>query len=130
MVPLPDVTALSRARLDHSRWVATLQGDWAQNVYLYVLVDGQEGDTVRVRMFSPALGVAEDPATGAAAAAFAGFMATLEPNRSERQWTITQGVEMGRPSTLLARVARRADLSTAVFVGGHGVRVSEGTLWL
>jgi trans-2,3-dihydro-3-hydroxyanthranilate isomerase len=81
-------------------------------------------------MFSPALGVAEDPATGSAAAAFAGFMATLEPDRGEQQWTITQGVEMGRPSTLQARVARQLDGHTVVFVGGHAVRVSEGTLWL
>ncbi|MGH7472148.1 MAG: PhzF family phenazine biosynthesis protein [Longimicrobiales bacterium] len=81
-------------------------------------------------LFSPALGVAEDPATGSAAAAFAGFMATYAPHRHEQQWTISQGIEMGRPSTLHARVARRADGSTAVFVGGQAVRVSEGELWL
>ncbi len=130
LVPLADVAALGRARLDITRWSAALQGTWAPQVYLYVLVDGREGGAVRVRMFSPALGVAEDPATGSAAATFAGLMATLEPNRPEQQWTISQGIELGRPSILHARVARRADGSTAVFVGGQAVRVSEGTLWV
>jgi trans-2,3-dihydro-3-hydroxyanthranilate isomerase len=127
LIPLVDVAALGRARLDITRWSASLQGTWASNVYLYVLVDGQD---VRVRMFSPALGVTEDPATGSAAAAFAGFMGQLEADRGARQWTISQGIELGRPSILHARVARRADGSTAVFVGGQAVRVSEGELWL
>jgi trans-2,3-dihydro-3-hydroxyanthranilate isomerase len=129
LVPLVDVAALGRARLDLARWTSVLQGTWASNVYLYVRPDQRNGH-VRVRMFSPALGVAEDPATGSAAASFAGFMATLEPDRGEQQWTIMQGVEMGRPSTLHARVARQSDGHTVVFVGGHAVRVSEGTLWL
>ncbi len=130
LVPLADVVALGRARLDHSRWSATLQGTFAPQVYLYVLIDGRSGGNVRVRMFAPALGVAEDPATGSAAAAFAGFMATLEPNHADCQWTIQQGIEMGRPSTLYARVTRRADGSTALFVGGHAVRLCDGELSL
>ncbi len=129
LVPLTDAAALGRARPDVTRWAA-LEGTWAPLVFLYVLVNGPEVGAVRARMFAPGLGIPEDPATGGAAAAFAGFMATLEPNRPAHSWTILQGVEMGRPSTLHARVARRADSTTAVFVGGQAVRVSEGELWL
>ena len=129
LIPLNDGGALGRARLDIARWSASLQDAWANNVYVYTLLDGPGGGDVRVRMFSPALGVPEDPATGGAAAAFAGFMGTLEPKRSEQKWVITQGVEMKRPSTLHARVAR-SDGATSVFVGGNAVRVSSGELWL
>ena len=130
LIPVAAVDALSRARLDSARWADGLQGTFAPQVYPYVLVDGPAGGNVRVRMFSPALGVAEDPATGSAAAAFAAFMASLEPNQPDREWTIQQGIEMGRPSTLYARSSRRAEGSTAVFVGGHAVRVCDGELTL
>ncbi|MEX2282675.1 MAG: PhzF family phenazine biosynthesis protein [Gemmatimonadota bacterium] len=130
VLPLTDVAALGRAGLDNTRWAATLRGTWAPQIYLYVLQDGREGSNVRVRMFSPALGVVEDPATGSAAAAFAAFMASLAPDRSEQHWTISQGIELGRPSTLHARFARGTDGKANIFVGGHAVRISEGTLWL
>jgi trans-2,3-dihydro-3-hydroxyanthranilate isomerase len=130
LIPVATVDALGRARLDGARWAASLQGTFAPQVYPYVLIDGAAGGNVRVRMFSPGLGVAEDPATGSAAAAFAAFMASLDPNRPDRQWTIQQGIEMGRPSTLYARSTRRADGSTGVFVGGHAVRVCDGELSL
>ena len=130
LVPLASVDALARSRLDLTRWAADLQNTWAPQVYPYVLIDGRAGGNVRVRMFSPAFGIPEDPATGSAAAAFAAFMASLDPNAGDRKWTIQQGIEMGRPSTLYARSARRADGSTGVYVGGHAVRVSEGSLLL
>jgi trans-2,3-dihydro-3-hydroxyanthranilate isomerase len=130
LVPLASVAALERSRLDLTRWAASLQNTWAPQVYPYVLLDGRAGGNVRVRMFSPAFGIPEDPATGSAAAAFAAFMASLDPNAGDRKWTIQQGIEMGRPSTLYARSARRADGSTGVYVGGHAVRVSKGELLL
>jgi trans-2,3-dihydro-3-hydroxyanthranilate isomerase len=129
LVPIANIEALSRARLDLTRWTSSLQGAWASNVYPYVLEDGRAGGNVRVRMFSPSFGIPEDPATGSAAAAFAAFMATLEPQQPTMQWTITQGIELGRPSTLHARMIRSAH-DTDVFVGGQAVRVSEGKLWL
>jgi PhzF family phenazine biosynthesis protein len=46
----------------------------------------------------PVGGVVEDPATGAAAAAFGGYLRVLGTGSSE--FTIIQGVDMGRPSTL------------------------------
>lgn len=46
----------------------------------------------------PVGGVVEDPATGAAAAAFGGYLRVLGTGSSE--FTVIQGVDMGRPSTL------------------------------
>jgi trans-2,3-dihydro-3-hydroxyanthranilate isomerase len=130
LIPVATVDALGRTRLDSALWATHLQGTFAPQVYPYVLIDGPAGGNVRVRMFSPALGVAEDPAPGSAAAAFAAFMASLEPNQPDYHWTIQQGIEMGRPSTMYARSTRRADGSTAVFVGGHAVRLCDGELSL
>lgn len=51
----------------------------------------------------PVGGVVEDPATGAAAAAFGGYLRTIGSGSSE--FTVIQGVAMGRPSTLKVSIA-------------------------
>ncbi|MFF3445002.1 PhzF family phenazine biosynthesis protein [Streptosporangium sp. NPDC002721] len=51
----------------------------------------------------PVGGVVEDPATGAAAAAFGGYLRVLGNGSSE--FTVIQGVDMGRPSTLKVSIA-------------------------
>lgn len=52
----------------------------------------------------PVGGVYEDPATGAAAAAFGGYLRALEPIAAPRRITILQGAELGRPSRLTVDV--------------------------
>jgi trans-2,3-dihydro-3-hydroxyanthranilate isomerase len=86
----------------------------------------------RVRMFAPGLGVAEDPATGSAAASFAGWVAAQErePRDGTLAVTLEQGIEMGRPSTLHLELDRAGGAITAVRVGGSAVMVAEGTLRL
>jgi trans-2,3-dihydro-3-hydroxyanthranilate isomerase len=101
--------------------------------HLYVLapVDGSAStaSTWRARMFAPAMGIVEDPATGGAAAATAGLFAALDASgAAERTWTIEQGVEMGRPSRIVVRVDRPADTALEVSIGGSAVVVGEGRL--
>lgn len=95
---------------------------------IYVVAPGYEGEW-RTRMFAPDLGVSEDPATGSAAVAFAGALALDAAARGETgelAWTLHQGVEMGRPSLLSASATLDAGRVSAVRVGGHAVRISEG----
>lgn len=97
---------------------------------IYVAAKGYEGEW-RTRMFAPDLGVTEDPATGSAAVAFAGALALDALARGEQgefAWTLHQGVEMGRPSLLQASACIAEGKVTAVRVGGHAVRVSEGRI--
>lgn len=124
VLPVRDLDALARARPAGSTdlpelYLATPLGDPAQ------------ADEWRVRMFAPGLGIPEDPATGAAAAAFAGYLADLDPDAAaERTWILHQGVEMGRPSRLEVTVHRdRADGSVArVDVAGAAVLVGSGRI--
>ncbi|MHB1049271.1 MAG: PhzF family phenazine biosynthesis protein [Bacteroidota bacterium] len=83
----------------------------------------------RSRMFAPLLGIPEDPATGSAAASFAGYLARRDPLRTGMlKWTIEQGIEMGRPSRLFIEAEKREGEITAIRVGGNVVVMSEGTL--
>jgi len=82
-------------------------------------------------MFAPGFGVPEDPATGSAAAAFAGWLAMKEPKADGSfAWTIDQGIEMGRPSRLDISADKAAGAVTAVRVAGRAVLMSEGALRL
>jgi trans-2,3-dihydro-3-hydroxyanthranilate isomerase len=82
---------------------------------------------LHARMFAPALGVAEDPATGAAAAALAGLLDATFPGR-HGGWLIEQGLEMNRPSRISLDYRRDASGLSEVLVGGPSVRIAEGVL--
>ena len=115
-----DFDATAARRLLANRWGHAI----------YIAAKGYEGEW-RTRMFAPDLGVTEDPATGSAAVAFAGALALDALARGEQgefSWTLHQGVEMGRPSLLQASACIGEGRVTAVRVGGHAVRVSEGRI--
>ena len=79
------------------------------------------GDRWKTRMFAPAFGVAEDPATGSAAGPLALHLVRHGLVEPGREIQITQGVELKRPSKLHAR----AD-DGRVAVGGAAVIVARG----
>jgi len=99
------------------------------DIHLYVRSD-DEFD-IRARMFAPHDGVPEDPATGSANCALAGLLAHYHDAASDHfEWRIAQGVEMGRPSLLQARAAKKAGKVTSTWIGGSCVMVSEGHIYV
>ena len=80
------------------------------------------------RMFGPALGVAEDPATGSAAGPLAVHLARHGRIRFGEQIEIVQGVEIGRESRLYATAEGEGDRIDRVEVGGSAVTVGRGEL--
>ncbi|MFG2789631.1 PhzF family phenazine biosynthesis isomerase [Streptomyces sp. NPDC048419] len=70
----------------------------------------------------PVGGVVEDPATGAAAAAFGGYLRTLDLVTSPARITIRQGEDMGRPSVLLIDVDPQDDRTR---VTGRAVPIGD-----
>ena len=84
---------------------------------------------IHARMFAPAFGIVEDPATGAAASALAGLLAHPQPD-GHYAWVIEQGFEMGRPSRIALECDKRNGTIRAVCVGGPSVHIAEGVLLL
>ena len=80
----------------------------------------------KTRMFAPGHGINEDPATGSAAGPLACHLVRhgLIPPGAEIE--ITQGVEIGRPSTLFARAGGTREHIASVEVGGCAVTVARG----
>jgi trans-2,3-dihydro-3-hydroxyanthranilate isomerase len=99
--------------------------------YLHLHTAGSDGLDRRTRMFAPFDGVPEDPATGSANAALAALLATTEPGEDlDLELTIAQGIEMGRPSRLQARVRKREDVVIETRIGGTSILIADGSLML
>ena len=128
VVPLAGRAALARARVVPDLLAALGAERAPREIFLFCREPEHPGAQLRARMFAPGLGVTEDPATGSAVAAFAGYLAARAGSASgERTWVVEQGVEMGRPSLLRLTVDLTAGAPTRVRVGGAAVRMSEGT---
>jgi trans-2,3-dihydro-3-hydroxyanthranilate isomerase len=126
-VPLASLDALARAAsVSGPAFDAAFGGDDHAACYLYV----RTGPAAwRTRMFGPGMGIVEDPATGSAAAAFAGTLMAFErPMDGERQHVIAQGVEMGRPSEIVLTLRVEGGRLSAASIGGEAVVMSEGIL--
>jgi trans-2,3-dihydro-3-hydroxyanthranilate isomerase len=85
-----------------------------------------EGSGWKTRMFAPAGGVSEDPATGSAAGPLAVHLARHGRIGFGEEIEISQGAEIGRPSELYARVEGSAERVERVEVGGSAVVVARG----
>jgi trans-2,3-dihydro-3-hydroxyanthranilate isomerase len=99
-------------------------------LHLYARVDG-DAMRLRTRMFAPLGGVWEDPATGSANAALAALLTSLAPGENvDLHYDIEQGVEMGRPSRLVAGARKTAEGPVLATVAGSCVPVMRGTVEL
>lgn len=80
-------------------------------------------------MFTPLAGTWEDPATGSANAPLAYLLLSLEAGNDAAEFTVHQGVEMGRPS-LLRIEARRVTEGMIATLHGSCVLVMPGEITL
>jgi trans-2,3-dihydro-3-hydroxyanthranilate isomerase len=119
IVPLRDRDALARARPDWSA-IEPLLAEHGATV-LYAAVCEPASGVAHARSFVSAA-VGEDPATGSAAGPLCAYLAA---RTGTTKVTIAQGVEMGRPSRLLAEME-----GARPRVGGDVVVVADGTLHL
>jgi trans-2,3-dihydro-3-hydroxyanthranilate isomerase len=122
LVGLPSVEALSALRPDH-RALGRFP-DMAANCF------AGAGTRWRNRMFSPAYGVVEDAATGSAAGPLAIHLARHGLAGYGQRLQVLQGVEIGRPSLMLATAEGTGETVRSVEVGGQGVVAARGTLYV
>src|SRR5207244_9662851 len=88
------------------------------------------GTRWKTRMFAPGDSVPEDPATGSAAGPLAVHVVRHGRAAAGEELEISQGAEIGRPSTLYARVEGTPDAIELVEVGGSAVIVARGDVRL
>lgn len=125
-VPVRNLGVLSTAAVNRPAWNAAF-GEGAAFVYTRE-TEGHD-HSFRARLFAPTFGIEEDPATGSAAAAFAGPMHAFDDMPDgEHIAMIEQGYEMGRPSLIRLEVSIGHGAIANVRIGGDAVEVAAGLI--
>jgi trans-2,3-dihydro-3-hydroxyanthranilate isomerase len=127
--PMKDLKSIQavKFRLDASERILRELG--VIGVFLFTKETELEGSSVHSRMFAPAFGVFEDPATGGASGPLGCYLVrhkVLSPTQTE--FTSEQGIEMGRPSIIKIIIDHEAGEIGRVRVGGQCRFMGEGYL--
>ena len=119
---------VDRATLNRAAWAATLAHTWSPHIFFFAgnLRDGGE---LYARMWAPALGIEEDPATGIACAGLVGAMAA-KPDffGTAYRLSVRQGVLMGRRSEIEAEARKSGSLVTSISIGGATTYIASGEI--
>lgn len=130
--PIADLETMARARFDERAWLSHFAGMDPLDVlcpYLYCRQTVAHDAAFHARMFGSHHGIAEDPATGSAVAAFAGAVHLFDGlAEGPNAYCIEQGVEMGRPSRIRLEMTGRNGAISGARIGGHAVKIAEGRL--
>lgn len=123
-LPVRNLDILRRCRVEPKAFAKA----FGSSVYVYCRDTFGRDNDFHARMFAPGMGIAEDPATGSAAAAFAGVIMEFDrPTGGMHRYRIEQGHLMERPSFIELELGVQGKLDL-VRIGGAAVLVAEGQL--
>jgi trans-2,3-dihydro-3-hydroxyanthranilate isomerase len=128
-VPLRNLYAAKQVRLRQDIYDRELGGFATQHVFVFTPEVENEGSTVHSRMFAPALGVPEDPATGIASGPLGCYLVRhglVSPEGGTAKIVSEQGIEMGRPSFIHIEIDEQGGEIKRVQVGGQCHYMGEG----
>src|SRR5690606_28282101 len=99
------------------------------SVYVFTETPEEPENTFAARMFSPGMGLGEDPGTGSAVAALTGLVAEHTPFADgQAEYFVRQGHEMGRPCRISMQIRKEAGVLTHAGIGGEAVCIGEGEI--
>ena len=133
LVPVHGLAAAGAIDFDPMLWERCAPFAEGRLAAAYVYCRGGVNHNARfhARMFAPDMGIAEDPATGAAVAALSGAIHHFDtPVDGHHPFLIEQGVEMGRPSFIHLHLDIAGGAVAGARIGGQAVRLATGELWL
>lgn len=130
-IPLKSLNAVKRAKLRQDVLENQLSHSDFESIFLFSTETENPAHTVHARMFAPAFGIPEDPATGSACGPLGCYLVKygLVPAQPESAIICEQGYEMGRPSLLQITIGQQNKEITKVQVGGKSVLVGEGYIY-
>jgi len=130
-VPLRSRHAVTRARPSGEAFMQAFDtvAHGFPNAYVYCANPLDPAHAYHARMFAPSFGIAEDPATGSAAAGFAGVIMQFDtPGDGDHAFIIEQGDAMGRPSRITLSLDVAEGRLRQARISGEAVIVSEGQI--
>lgn len=131
-IPVRGLEQAARVHFDVNQWLDLFGGGAVKECpYVYCRETVNHDAAFHVRMFAPHHGIPEDPATGSAAAAFAGAIHRFDGlPEGAKAFLIEQGGEMGRPSRIRLEIDGHNGDIHAARIGGFAVKTAEGRLFV
>jgi trans-2,3-dihydro-3-hydroxyanthranilate isomerase len=122
IVPLKTLAAVQRAKLQLEAYYQLIDGLSAQSILIFCPETLLPENQLHVRVFTHALGIPEDPATGSANGCLAAYLLQHQyQGQSQIDWRVEQGYEIDRPSLLYLRAQNHS-----IEVGGQVALVASG----
>ncbi|KAF4516325.1 hypothetical protein B566_EDAN000566 [Ephemera danica] len=130
ILPIRTLTAIRSIRPDPSAITDLCRRFGANGIMVFTTVTVEPDSTVHTRMFAPAIGILEDPATGSASGALGAYLVhhCIVDVKPISEIVSEQGYEIERPSRILIQVDSTDGVIQDVQVGGECVMVVEGEL--
>lgn len=131
-VPIKRLEHIRAIRFHRDVWEQALIDFEAPHVFAFTQEVETPRSTVHSRMFAPAMGIPEDPATGAASGPLGCYLVQhkLVPPAKTASIISEQGIEMGRPSFIQIKIDQEEGKISGVSVGGECYFMGEGYLEL
>lgn len=134
-VPIRSLEAIRRIQFRLDVWEQHFKGQPNyQHIFAFSSETENKESSVHGRMFAPAMGISEDPATGAASGPMGAYLVKhrVLPIAENGIYTITseQGFEMGRPSFINITINGTAEDIEEVKIGGNSVTIGKGELFI
>jgi trans-2,3-dihydro-3-hydroxyanthranilate isomerase len=127
LVPVLSLKAVRRAGLDSAAYRGYFKGKPELPLFIFTRETVDKANDIHARMFAPAFGIPEDPATGSAAGCLGGYiLKTGYLKGGSIDISVEQGYEMGRKSLL--RIKAGSARGPDIRVGGKVFEVAEGVL--
>lgn len=128
LIPVANAAALRTIKVERRGWQDVF-GEKDSSAYVYTQTPEEKDCDLAARMFSPMMGIDEDPATGSAAAALAGAITAFSKlGEGQHAFTLRQGVEMNRPSRIRLQFKIEEGRLSHAAIGGDAVIIGEGKL--
>ncbi|MCP4433739.1 MAG: PhzF family phenazine biosynthesis protein [Gammaproteobacteria bacterium] len=134
VVPLKGLNAMSRLRPDFDAIVRFCHQHDIQTIAVFCSEVEQAANTLHVRDFCPAVGVAESAAAGTTNAALSCYLIrhqlAIPANNQPLTILAEQGIEINRPSSIRTVATMHGSKMLRLQVGGVATRVFDGQLYL
>jgi trans-2,3-dihydro-3-hydroxyanthranilate isomerase len=129
LIPIARLESIKRARLRLDLWEKIDAAFPVPQMFLFTRQTEHSKAAVHSRMFAPGMGIAEDPATGAASGPLGSYLVQYGLAEGNSVALISeQGMEMGRPSFIHIWIEKTLGEIASVKIGGTCVEMGEGIL--
>lgn len=130
IVPVPSLEVMAAINVRRREADAIARDLGFGDLFVFTCEVEDPESTVHCRMFAPHFGIPEDAASGAATGALVAYMVKHRLVKCDDRVRIVseQGLEMGRPSRIVAEATVRGGQATDIRVGGGCVLVGRGRL--